>query len=125
MKKLWARIGMSFDVPDEKYQELEKLIAKGDEKGIGELLLSCHHYADGESYLPEDVADNPTCPSAEVLSFTYAPSAERDPYKADILKTHLAKMQADEYYLTQVSGPGAKNINLTETAVALLINHFE
>lgn len=125
MKKVWARVGMSFDVPEEKYKELVKLANQGDEEGIGKLLLSCHHYPDGESYLPEDVDDNPSNPNCDVLSFAYASLPERDPYKADILKKHLEKMQKDEYYLPQVNGSAGKNINLTEAALALLINHFE
>ena len=125
MKRVWARIGMSFDVPEEKYKKLVELAVQADEEGIGKLLLSCHHYPDGESYLPEDVNDNPSDPNFDVLSFPYAPVSERDPYKADILKKHLEKMRNDEYYMAQVTGSAGKNINLTEAALALLINHFE
>lgn len=60
MKKMWARVGMSFEISDEEYEEFiancrgdntqrmkaENMFISWVENGLGEL--------DGESYFPEN-----------------------------------------------------------------------
>lgn len=70
MKKVWARIGVSFDIPDEKYKKLLKLSEQKKEKEIGNLLFSCNYYPDGESYFPDGVDDNPPCNYFDEVTFT-------------------------------------------------------
>ena len=59
MKKIWARIGMSFEVSDNDYEELKIAMANNDETVVNNLLFNSNHYVEGNSYLPADCDDNP------------------------------------------------------------------
>ena len=85
MKKMWARVGISFDVPEEKFQKILKERKNG--KAIGVILSTCRQQFDGESYLPADTEDNP-----DESDLEYLPPKESDPYKARLIPvsyTHL------------------------------------
>lgn len=48
----------------------------------------------------------------------------RDPYKVNIIRENLEKMERDEYYLVQMKGDSGKAINLDETALKLLQSYY-
>lgn len=59
MRRIWARVGMTFEVTDEDYKLLEDAIAKNDSILVSAILNGSKHYEDGENYLPAGVDDNP------------------------------------------------------------------
>lgn len=59
MKKLWARVGMGFEVSDEDYILIKEAIENGDGDKVNQILFNSNHYIDGGSYLPSDCDDNP------------------------------------------------------------------
>lgn len=59
MKKLWARVGMTFEVSDEDYKLIVIAIKNEDRKKVSKILFNSNHCAEGDSYLPGDCEDNP------------------------------------------------------------------
>lgn len=59
MKKIWARIGTTFEISDEDYEALKIAIAANDAEAVSNVLCNSPHYTDGNSYLPADCDDNP------------------------------------------------------------------
>lgn len=59
MKKLWARVGMGFEVSDEDYVLIKEAIENEDPNKVSKILFNCNHCVEGDSYLPSDCDDNP------------------------------------------------------------------
>lgn len=59
MKKLWARIGRTYEVDDDTYEKINVAIHEGNRIEVGRLLDQSTHYDDGNCYLPSDCDDNP------------------------------------------------------------------
>lgn len=59
MKRIWARVGMTYEVTDEDYKMLEDAISQNNLALVCVILNSSKHYENGESYLPAGVDDNP------------------------------------------------------------------
>jgi len=59
MKRIWARIGTTFEVTDEDYKLLVDAFAMNNAVLVTAILDGCKHYENGESYLPAGVDDNP------------------------------------------------------------------
>lgn len=59
MKKLWARVGMTFEVSDEDYKTISDAIKNNDCNTVSDILFKSNYYTDGDGYLPEGIDDNP------------------------------------------------------------------
>lgn len=59
MKKIWARIGTTFELSDSDYIELKIAINNNDRDTVDKILYNSTHYLDGDSYLPPECDDNP------------------------------------------------------------------
>lgn len=59
MKKLWARIGRTYEVSDEVYEKICEEVRKNNPGAVAELLAESTSYDSGEDYLPVDCDDNP------------------------------------------------------------------
>lgn len=59
VKRVWARIGTTFELTGKEYEELAQAIRQGNGVRASEILYASHHYPDGNSYLPADCDDNP------------------------------------------------------------------
>ena len=118
MKKMWARVGISFDVPEEKFQKILKERKNG--KAIGVILSTCRQQFDGESYLPADTEDNP-----DEIDLEYLPPKESDPYKARLIQEPMEKRERDRHYRVQLRGtPAGSVINVSRQALQLLLDYY-
>ncbi|SEU09153.1 hypothetical protein SAMN05443270_3066 [Lacrimispora sphenoides] len=59
MKKLWARLGVIFEVNDEDYKLIDKAMKNKDNIKVREILSNSKNYVGGDSYFPSDCEDNP------------------------------------------------------------------
>lgn len=61
MKKIWARVGITVEVPDNKYNELKKRCKSNNNDCLTEEeaeYFRKNGFIDGESYIPENCWDN-------------------------------------------------------------------
>ncbi|MDR1707429.1 MAG: hypothetical protein LBR46_05445 [Prevotella sp.] len=59
MKKIWARLGMVFEVSDENYKLVDEAMKNKDNEKVSEILFKSKCYTGGESYIPVGCEDNP------------------------------------------------------------------
>lgn len=59
MKKIWARVGMTYEMSEKQYAEISDAIKNEDDEKIKDILERAHHYKNGETYLPAGADDNP------------------------------------------------------------------
>lgn len=59
MKRIWARVGMTYEVTNEDYKLLVDAIDQHNLDLACAVLDGSRHYENGESYLPVGVDDNP------------------------------------------------------------------
>ena len=59
VKRVWARVGMTYVLPEDEYKKLIEAAKKNDKENVRRILKAAVHYEIGDSYLPADADDNP------------------------------------------------------------------
>lgn len=59
IRKVWARVGMTYELSENEYKKLIEAMKKNDKEGVRRILKVAVHYENGDSYLPADADDNP------------------------------------------------------------------
>ena len=58
-RKVWARVGMTYELHEDEYNKLVDAMKKNDKEHVRRILKAAVHYENGDSYLPADTDDNP------------------------------------------------------------------
>lgn len=59
IRKVWARVGMTYELSENEYKKLIEAAKKNDKENVRGILKAAVHYENGDSYLPADADDNP------------------------------------------------------------------
>lgn len=61
MKRLWARVGVIYEIPDDLYVQISNAIKNNNSFEVAKLIEDkrIKSYYDGDRYLPYECEDNP------------------------------------------------------------------